>query len=136
MSTYNITLANDGSGNITPTVRRIGTPASGGTLLTIPAGELFPGTTTLLLGLAGGAALRAALNSYATNPTGAYHITLTDNGTGVFTPLVRLGGTAASGGTVLTQPAGELFPGSTTLLMGLAGGSALRAALNDRSAGN
>lgn len=66
-----------------------------------------------------------------------YHITLDDDGSGNITPTVRRGGTAASGGTALTLPSGELFPGSTTTkLIGLAVTACLRAIQNDKAAGN
>lgn len=66
----------------------------------------------------------------------SYHITLTNDGSGNFTPVVRRGGTAASGGTTLSLPSGELFPGTTTKLVGLAATACLRALQNDMAAGN
>ena len=135
MATYGINIASSG-GDLTPTVLRAPSVASGGTALTIPSGELFPGSTTKLVGLAAGAAMRACLNDASVNGIAAYYITLTDDGSGNFTPVARRGGSAATGGTAVTIPSGELFPGSTTKLLGLAIGAATRAVLNDRSAGN
>ena len=66
-SSYSIYAANDGSGNFTPTARRNPTAASGGTTLTLPASELFAGTTqtsTKLLYLAIDAAKRRILDDY------------------------------------------------------------------------
>lgn len=138
MSSYYITAANDGVGNFTPTVRRGGTAASAGTALTIPSGELFPGTSTKLLGLAIDSAFRAAINDFANAGTNSnsYSINIVDDGTGNFTPTARRNAVVASGGTLLTIPTGELFPGTTTKLTGLAVGAPKRAALNDRAAGN
>ena len=135
MATYGINIGNSG-GALTPIVRRAPSVASGGTVLTIPSGELFPGTSTQWVGLAAGAAMRACLNDASVNGIAAYNITLTDDGSGNFTPTARRAGTAASGGTVVAIPSGELFPGTTTELLGLAIGAATRAVLNDRSAGN
>ena len=144
MSSYYLNIVNDGTGIFTPTVRRGGTASSSGTALTIPTGELFAGTTattTKLLGLAVDACFRAAINDYVSNPTASYYFNIADDGTGVFTPTARRGGTASSGGTALTLPNGEFFAGSataatTTKLTGLASGALKRAALNDRAAGN
>lgn len=142
MSSYFLNIVNDGTGVLTPAVRRGGTAASGGTALTLPKGELFAGTTatsTKLLGLAIDAAFRAVINDYVSNPTASYYINIADDGSGNFTPTAQRGGTASSGGTALTLPKGELFAGSTattTKLTGLAVGALKRAALNDRAAGN
>lgn len=149
MSSYYLNIANDGAGVLTPTVRRGGTASSGGTAVTIPSGELFAGsstaaTSTKLIGLAIDAAFRAMINSYVSNPTQSFYINIVDDGASPqpnFTPTVRYGGTASSGGTVLTLPSGELFAGSstaatTTKLTGLAVGALKRAILNDRAAGN
>lgn len=73
-----------------------------------------------------------------------YVITLSNNGSGVFTPTVlRNPGTAASGGTAVTIPfvenndAGSGSAGATsTLLPGVAVQAGLRAVLNDIAAGN
>ena len=135
MATYGINIANS-SGDLSPIVRRAPTPASGGTVLTIPSGELFPGTSTKQVGLAAGAAMRACMNDASVNGINSYQITLTDDGSGNFTPVARKAGTPASGGTVVAIPSGELFPGTTTQQLGLAIGAATRAVLNDRSAGN
>lgn len=141
MSTYLLTISN-AAGVLTPSVTRGGTPATGGTALTIPTGELFAGTTqtsTKLIGLAIDAAGRAVLNDFVSNPTSTYYITCTDDGSGNFTPVARRAGTASSGGTALSLPNGELFAGTTkttTLLTGLAIGALKRAAMNDRAAGN
>lgn len=146
MSSYYLTLTNDGTGIFTPVVRRGGTAASGGTALTIPASELFAGsstaaTTTKLLGLAVDAPFRAFINDFVSNPTASYSINIVDDGTGVFTPTARRAATVASGGTTITPPASEFFAGSataatTTKLAGLAVGALKRALLNDRAAGN
>lgn len=138
MSAYYITVANDGVGNFTPTVRRGGTPASAGTAITFPTAELFPGTSTKLLGLAIDVAFRGIINDFANNNviSNSYQINIADDGSGNFTPTAIRNGTPASGGSVLTQPSGELFPGTTTKLTGLAVGAPKRAALNDRAAGN
>lgn len=144
MSSYYLNIANDGTGIFTPVVRRAGTASSGGTSLTLPYGELFAGTTqtsTKLIGLAVDAAFRAVINDLVSNPTSSYYINIVDDGAGNFTPTARRGGTASSGGTTLTLPAGELFAGSstaatTTKLSGLAVGALKRAILNDRAAGN
>ena len=140
MSSYYINLANDGTGILTPTVRRAGTASSGGTALTIPTSELFAGTTsssTPLIGLAIDAAFRAVINDFVSNPTASFYINIVDAPAGTFTPAARRAGTASSGGTALTIPGGELFPlTSTTKLTGLAVGAVKRAILNDRAAGN
>jgi len=146
MSSYYLNITNDGAGVLTPVARRGGTAASGGTAVSLPAGELFAGsstaaTSTKLLGLAIDASFRAVINSFVSNPTQSYYINIADDGNGVFTPTVFYGGTASSGGTALTLPAGELFAGSsttatTTKLTGLAVGALKRAILNDRAAGN
>ncbi len=67
-ASYYINIVDDGAGNFTPTARRGGTASSAGTLLTLPSGELFAGTTattTKLSGLAIGALKRAILNDRA-----------------------------------------------------------------------
>jgi hypothetical protein len=67
-ASYYINIVDDGAGNFTPTARRGGTASSAGTLLTLPNGELFAGstaTTTKLSGLAVGALKRAVLNDRA-----------------------------------------------------------------------
>ena len=148
MSSYYLNITNDGSGVLTPVVRRGGTAASGGTTVALPAGELFAGsstaaTSTKLIGLAIDASFRALINNYVSNPTASYYINIVDDGNSPanFTPTVLRGGTASSGGTALTLPSGELFAGSstaatTTKLTGLAVGALKRAILNDRAAGN
>jgi len=144
MSSYYLNILNDGAGVLTPAVRRGGTASSGGTSLTIPTGELFAGTTatsTKLIGLAIDAAFRAVVNNFVTYPTANFYINIVDDGSGNFTPTCRRDGTASSGGTAISLPAGELFVGSstaatTTKLTGLAVGALKRAVLNDRAAGN
>jgi hypothetical protein len=142
MASYYLNITNDGTGLVTPVIRRGGTAASGGTALTLPAGELFSGsstaaTSTRLLGLAIDAAFRAMLNNMVSFPGSSYYINIVDDGVGNFTPSARRDGTASSGGTVLSTPNGELFPSTTTTrLEGLAVGELKRAALNDRAAGN
>lgn len=64
----------------------------------------------------------------------SYFLNIVNDGTGVFTPVARRGGTAAAGGTALTIPSGELFAGTTatsTKLLGLAIDAAFRACIND-----
>ena len=71
-STYSITLTNNGSGLLTPSVIRNGTAASGGTAVSIPwvesnaagSGSQFA-TTTFQPGVAVQAALRAVLDDIA-----------------------------------------------------------------------
>lgn len=142
MASYFFNLTNDGAGLFTPAARRAGTASSGGTALTIPTSELFAGTaqtTTKLIGLAFDASFRAVLNDLVSNPTASYYVNVVDDGSGIFTPTARRGGTASSGGTAITPPNSELFAGTTqttTKLSGLAIGLMKRAALNDRAAGN
>lgn len=70
----------------------------------------------------------------------SYSIALVNDGTGVFTPTARRNPTQASGGTALTIPQVENnntgVAGTTTLLPGVAIQAALRAIVNDISAGN
>lgn len=64
----------------------------------------------------------------------SYFLNLTNDGTGIFTPVARRAGTASSGGTALTLPYGELFAGATatsTKLIGLAIDCSFRAVIND-----
>lgn len=64
----------------------------------------------------------------------SYYLNLTNDGAGVFTPVVRRTGTASSAGTVLTIPTSELFAGTTqttTKLIGLAVDASFRAFIND-----
>ena len=137
MSSYYLNIVNDGAGVFTPVVRRAGTATTSGTAVALPAGELFPGSTTKLLGLAIDAGFRAVANNLVSNPTASFYINVVDDGSGNFTPAVIRAGTASSGGTVLTLPLSELFPSTTTTkLLGLAVGALKRAALNDRAAGN
>jgi hypothetical protein len=106
--------------------------------LALPPSAFSPGnnTSTNLMYLAFDACKRRALNIRNASPTVTFNIDVIDNGSGVFSPVIRTGGTPASGGTVLTNPPGELFPGSTTPLLGLAADVCKRRALNDRAAGN
>jgi hypothetical protein len=148
MSSYYLNLVNDGAGLFTPAAQRGGTASSGGSTLSLPAGEFFAGsstaaTTTKLIGLGIDACFRALINDFVSNPTSSYYINLVSDGNTpeAWTPAVRRGGTAASGGTALSLPKGELFAGSstaatTTKLTGLAVGCLRRAVLNDRAAGN
>lgn len=74
----------------------------------------------------------------------SYHIDLSNDGAGNFTPTARRGGTASSGGTALTLPWVEnnnsglsSGPGvTTTLLPGVAIQAALRAIVDDIANGN
>jgi hypothetical protein len=137
-SSYSIYAANDGSGNFTPTTRRNPTAASGGTTLTIPAGEEFPGSTTKLLYLAIDAGKRRILNDYTQSAaaTRSYSIDVVNDGSDNYTTTVRYNPTAPSGGTTLTLPTGELFPGTSTKLLYLAIDAPKRRILDDRAAGN
>ena len=143
-SSYSIYAANDGSGNFTPTARRNPTAASGGTTLTLPASELFAGTTqtsTKLLYLAIDAAKRRILDDYTQTAaaTRSYSIDVTNDGSDNYSVVIRYNPTAPSGGTPLTLPAGELFEGTagtTTQLLYLAIDSCKRRILDDRAAGN
>lgn len=65
-----------------------------------------------------------------------YNITITDNGFGVFTPLIRRGGTPASGGTVLLGGGSNLASTSTSTQVGAAIETAKLISENDRAAGN
>lgn len=63
-----------------------------------------------------------------------YSITITDDGSGNFTPTARRAATTvASGGTALTLPAQD---SGATKMLGRAINAALTACLNDRAAGN
>jgi len=63
-----------------------------------------------------------------------YSITITDDGSGNFTPTVRRAATTlASGGTALTLPSQD---SGATKMIGRAVNAALTAVLNDRAAGN
>lgn len=66
-----------------------------------------------------------------------YYISITDDGSGNFTPTARRGGTAPSGGTSLTIPVSEnsdgAFGSGATKLLGKAVMAALAACQNDRS---
>lgn len=68
-ASYSIDVVNNGSDLYTPTARRNPTAPSGGTVLTLPADELFTGvstqTTTLLLYLGIDAGKRRILNDRA-----------------------------------------------------------------------
>ena len=71
-SSYYISLTNNGSGGLTPTVLRNATAPSGGTAVSIPFVEnngngqsAYPSTYTLLPGVAVQAALRAVVNDIA-----------------------------------------------------------------------
>ncbi len=71
----------------------------------------------------------------------SYGLNVSDNGSGVFTvTLFRNPTTAASGGTTITVPIVENFDGSyasgATKHMDDAFMKSMRAALNDRAAGN
>lgn len=75
--------------------------------------------------------------------TSTYFISLTNNGSGFFTPTVIRNGVAPSGGTAVTIPFVEnnsngagVYPASSTLLPGVAVQAALRAVVNDISNGN
>lgn len=69
-----------------------------------------------------------------------YFISATDDGSGNFSVAAQRGGTAPSGGTALTIPHVENNDSSpavtTTKLLSVAIQCALRAAMNDRAAGN
>lgn len=65
-----------------------------------------------------------------------YNITLTESPTGTWTPLVRNGGTPASGGTVLLGGGANLASTFAVNAPAVAGQCALLIAENDRAAGN
>ena len=146
MSSYQITLALSG-GNWTPTTRRGGTPASGGTAVTIPLVENSNSgtadTTSKFIGAAFEAAIRALVNDRAANgnPSNRYDIDLADS-SGNFDPTLRRDGTAASGGTTI----GSLIPyvensntgtgDSSSKSPVLAARASMKAILIDRALGN
>lgn len=110
MATFSINLSNDGTGVITPSVRRNPTIASGGTTVTIPWVENTlngASTSTNFLASALWAGFNAMFNSIAATPAGAllsWDININDDGAQLYTVDVRYSGTAASGGTALTIP--------------------------------
>ncbi len=62
----------------------------------------------------------------------SYYFNIVNDGTGIFTPVARRGGTATTSGTALTLPAAELFPSTTsTKLLGLAIDACFRAIINN-----
>ncbi len=65
-----------------------------------------------------------------------YSITVTNNGSGVYTPLVQRGGTPASGGTDLPGGGSNLLTTSTSTSVANAIYSALVVVADDRAAGN
>lgn len=69
-----------------------------------------------------------------------YYLSVTDNGSGKFTPSIIRGGTAPSGGTSLTIPIQWNTDGSygtlQTVHMDDAFMAGMRAALADRASGN
>ena len=140
MASFSIDIANNGSNVFTPTARRAGTPASGGTVLTLPWVENNNGganTTSKLAQAAFWAAFTAVVNDFSTNTAfTAYQITVADDGNGVFTPTARKNGTPSSGGTLLTIPWVTNNNGganTTTNLLKSALWAAFTAAINDRS---
>lgn len=144
-STYHINLAVS-SGDWTPDVRRAGDAATGGSTLTVPwvenANSGTGDTTSKKLGIAALAALRACLNDRAANgdPSTNYTIQLANDGSGNYDPTVRKDATPAANGTALTIPWVENSnsgSGDTTSKNpATACLAALRAAENDRAAGN
>jgi hypothetical protein len=140
LASYQIDIAN-AAGVFTPTARRGGTPASGGT--EIPLGWIEnnnsgSNTTTSLLNVGAFAAYRGIRNDYSLNGgTPTYQITLTDNGTGVFTPVLRKNGTPSAGGAVVpinwVENNNGGAPNTSSTLLSTAFISALDAILNDRS---
>jgi len=140
MASYDISLANNGSNVFTPVVRRAGTPASGGTTITLPWVESNANganTTTLLIQAAFWAAFTGMVNDFSTNTAfTSYQITIADNGSGVFTPTLRKNGTPASGGTLLTIPwvtSNANGANTTSNLLKSAAWAAFTALVNDRS---
>lgn len=104
MASYNIDFVLS-SGSWTPTIRRGGTAASGGTVVTLPKREFetLGATATARPYLAFDICARALLNRRSTSATDeSFSITLADS-SGNFTPTLRAGAgiTVASGGTVL-----------------------------------
>jgi hypothetical protein len=110
MASFQINLANNGAGVFTPAVIRGGTPASGGTVVTLPAIENNlngASTSSKLLGTAIWMAYNGMFNNISQTPANnnsAWYITIADDGSQNYTPTVRFGGTPASGGTALTIP--------------------------------
>lgn len=125
MASFNINLANDGAGVWTPTVRRGGTPASGGTTVTLPPIENTlngASTSSKLLGTAIWQAFNGMFNNISTTPANnnqPFYLTIADDGSQNYTPTVRFGGTPASGGTLLTLPwiENELNGANTTSIL-------------------
>lgn len=143
MASYNIDLAYN-AGDFTPTLRRGGTPASGGSTIPIKWVENnngYPPTNadTKLFSAAVMAAWLALRNDWANNGgTPAYQITLTDTA-GVYAPVLRKGGTPSSGGVVVPIKWAENNNGyppanTSTKLLSSAYILAFGAALNDRVA--
>lgn len=143
MSSYSLTFTNNGSDVWTPAAKRAATVSSGGTALTLPWVENTNGganTTTKTFNASHEAAFRAVLADFAAGQPGAsYHIEISDNGSGVFTPSARRNGVAASSGTALTIPWVEntnAGANTTTKDLKTALRAAQRAILADRAAGN
>ena len=69
-----------------------------------------------------------------------YYASMTDDGAGNFTVALQRAGTAPSGGTAITIPFvennGQNPAATSTKLLSVAFQCAMRAALNDRAAGN
>ena len=132
MSSYYLNIVNDGSNSFTPTVRRNGTASSGGTALTLPS-TMSGALKSLHDALAG--ARFAVLNDFVTNSDSnpSYYIDIVEDANGNKTATARRGGTASSGGTVLT-----LSPGVSTPTKSLHTAIMVCefSALNDASLGN
>lgn len=64
-----------------------------------------------------------------------YHITVTDDGIGNYTGVLRRGGTAASGGTAITGTGADDMTTSFKQV-GMTVQQAMHAIINDRAAGN
>ncbi len=137
---------NDGENNWTPTARRGGTAASGGTAITLPwvtSTGNGANTSSNLISAALMAAYRGVVNNISTSGTDAFpsfYINIADDGNAVFSPTAQRNGTASSGGTSITIPwvtsAGG-GAGSAGLTKSrdwkVAFEAAMRAVLNDRS---
>jgi hypothetical protein len=146
LASYYLNFVNDGNNSWTPAARRTGTASSAGTSLTIPwvtSTGNGANTSSNLLSAAFEAAYRAIVNSMSTTGVSdfpSFYVNLVDDGTGVFTPAARRGGTASSAGTALTIPWVESAGGGAgsagltkSALFSASFMAAIRAVLNDRS---
>lgn len=127
-------LTNDGSGNYTVAVRRNGSIASG-SAYTAPTGESAAANTIhialsrirrwIMAGIQAGTISETADNI-------AFNIANSAGATDAFTPTLRYGAAAASGGTVITAPLNEV----SAVFRHSAIVQAMNRILNDIGAGN